>query len=157
MYGNNWIQVQRGIGTRSSTQSRSHAQKVFLNIKNRLKRHRSKNTKKMSYYIDLVRKIINQQLLYDDNADPEISSELAELLTEDNIRRYIYNVYSAMRENKKKLMVFSSEEDQKLRQLDTQIDNLMEVNKQAVKEENGKKCFIIKKVIRATIKSIIIF
>jgi hypothetical protein len=57
-----------------------------------------------------------------------------------------------MRENKKKLMVFSSEEEQKLRQLDSQIDNLMEVNKQAVKEENGKKCFIIKKVIRSTIK-----
>jgi SHAQKYF class myb-like DNA-binding protein len=32
-YGNEWKQVQRHVGTRSSTQARSHAQKFFVKIK----------------------------------------------------------------------------------------------------------------------------
>jgi SHAQKYF class myb-like DNA-binding protein len=33
-YGNEWKQVQKYVGTRSSTQARSHAQKFFVKIKN---------------------------------------------------------------------------------------------------------------------------
>ena len=32
-YGNNWRQVQKCVGTRSSTQTRSHAQKFFEKLK----------------------------------------------------------------------------------------------------------------------------
>jgi SHAQKYF class myb-like DNA-binding protein len=32
-YGNEWKQVQKHVGTRSSTQARSHAQKFFVKIK----------------------------------------------------------------------------------------------------------------------------
>jgi hypothetical protein len=32
-YGNEWRQVQKHVGTRSSTQARSHAQKFFVKIK----------------------------------------------------------------------------------------------------------------------------
>jgi NAD-dependent SIR2 family protein deacetylase len=33
LYGRNWAQVQRFVETRSSTQSRSHAQKFIFKIK----------------------------------------------------------------------------------------------------------------------------
>ena len=39
-YGNEWKKVQLHIGTRSSSQSRSHAQKFFLKLKNKLTTHR---------------------------------------------------------------------------------------------------------------------
>ena len=42
-YGNNWRQVQKYVGTRSSTQTRSHAQKFFEKLK------RSKIFKKEKY------------------------------------------------------------------------------------------------------------
>jgi SHAQKYF class myb-like DNA-binding protein len=37
LYGNEWKRVQNYIGTRSSTQARSHAQKFFLRIKKSIK------------------------------------------------------------------------------------------------------------------------
>jgi SHAQKYF class myb-like DNA-binding protein len=43
-YGNNWKKVQECIGTRSSTQARSHAQKFFMRIKKYLSYRKSKPT-----------------------------------------------------------------------------------------------------------------
>lgn len=37
LYGNEWKKVQKYIGTRSSTQARSHAQKFFLRLKKNIK------------------------------------------------------------------------------------------------------------------------
>lgn len=45
-YGNNWKKVQKNVGSRSSTQARSHAQKFFLNLKKEISRGKSKEERK---------------------------------------------------------------------------------------------------------------
>ena len=68
-YGNNWRQVQKCVGTRSSTQTRSHAQKFFEKLKrskifNREKYDFSKNSLKILHDImkNLNGKEYNQTL-----------------------------------------------------------------------------------------------
>ncbi len=69
MYGNNWRQVQKYVGTRSSTQTRSHAQKFFEKLKRskifiREKYDFSKNSLKILHDImkNLPDKEYNQKL-----------------------------------------------------------------------------------------------
>lgn len=44
--GNNWKKVQKNIGSRSSTQARSHAQKFFLTLRKEINKGKSKEEKK---------------------------------------------------------------------------------------------------------------
>ena len=55
-YGNEWKKVQNLIGTRSSTQARSHAQKFFLRIKKALQSENdeTKDNSVMKYFFDIL-------------------------------------------------------------------------------------------------------
>lgn len=55
-YGNEWKKVQNLIGTRSSTQARSHAQKFFLRIKKALQNENddAKDNSVMKYFFDIL-------------------------------------------------------------------------------------------------------
>ena len=55
-YGNEWKKVQNLIGTRSSTQARSHAQKFFLRIKKALQNENdeTKDNSVMKYFFDIL-------------------------------------------------------------------------------------------------------
>ena len=55
-YGNEWKKVQNLIGTRSSTQARSHAQKFFLRIKKALQSENdeTKDISVMKYFFDIL-------------------------------------------------------------------------------------------------------
>ena len=69
-YGNDWKQVQKCVGTRSSTQARSHAQKFFIKIK---------KAKLLSFNLDLSKASI--KMLHDLLAD--MSSEEYEKILQD--------------------------------------------------------------------------
>lgn len=69
-YGNDWKQVQKCVGTRSSTQARSHAQKFFIKIK---------KAKLLSFNLDLSKASI--KMFHDLIAD--MSSEEYDKILQD--------------------------------------------------------------------------
>ena len=56
-YGNNWKNVQKNIGSRSSTQARSHAQKFFMTMKKEINKGNTKEERKA-----IIFKIFNSAL-----------------------------------------------------------------------------------------------
>lgn len=56
-YGNNWKNVQKNIGSRSSTQARSHAQKFFMTLKKEINKGKTKEERKA-----IIFKIFNTAL-----------------------------------------------------------------------------------------------
>ena len=63
LYYNDWKLVQRHIGTRSSTQSRSHAQKFFISVKNKLCHLENESELKEHIYQSFVRCLGNKKLI----------------------------------------------------------------------------------------------
>ena len=109
-YGNNWRQVQKCVGTRSSTQTRSHAQKFFEKLKRskifkREKYDFSKNSLKILHDImqNLPDKEYNQtlkalhSLSYERNSNSE--NEKNDIQNSNGIINYNNNIFNENKEN----------------------------------------------------------
>ena len=67
LYSNEWKRVQEHIGTRSSTQSRSHAQKFFIRIRSKLSSIHNKKEIKEKIYQYFSKQLHNRTLIKDVN------------------------------------------------------------------------------------------
>ena len=67
LYSNEWKRVQEHIGTRSSTQSRSHAQKFFIRIRSKLSSIHNKKEIKEKIYQYFSKQLHNRILIQDAN------------------------------------------------------------------------------------------
>ena len=67
LYSNEWKRVQEHIGTRSSTQSRSHAQKFFIRIRSKLSCVHNKKEIKEKIYQYFSKQLNNRTLIKDSN------------------------------------------------------------------------------------------
>ena len=65
LYSNEWKRVQEHIGTRSSTQSRSHAQKFFIRIRSKLSHIHSKKEIKEKIYQHFAKQLNSRTLIKD--------------------------------------------------------------------------------------------
>ena len=79
-YGNNWRQVQKCVGTRSSTQTRSHAQKFF----EKLKRSKIFNEEKYDFSKNSLKILHDIMKTLSDNEYNQILKALHSLSSEKN-------------------------------------------------------------------------
>ena len=137
-YGNNWRQVQKYVGTRSSTQTRSHAQKFFEKLKRsqlfkREKYDFSKNSLKILHDImknlpdkeyEITLKAL-QSLSYDKSTNVENENVLQNNITDSNIN-------ANFNENNNEKMNY-----------DVNFNNIFsEDNKRNIKFSNQGYCFL---------------
>jgi len=137
-YGNNWRQVQKYVGTRSSTQTRSHAQKFFEKLKRsqlfkREKYDFSKNSLKILH--DIMKNLPDKEyeitlkalhsLSYDKNTNSENESRLQ---NNDND----FNINANFNENYNEKINY-----------DVNFNNIInEDNKRNIKFSNQGYCFL---------------
>ena len=162
-FGNDWKKVQKNIITRSSTQARSHAQKFFINVKKKFKRNYLSGFKHQNLYVKVIKDILISQLseasCEGTSATTVKDSEIADLLSESNIKKIIINVLYAMRINKKKdKMKLLEVENNGKDELDSHIESIMDFNDLKSRKTSdagdfeitdiklGKKLFLIEKV-----------
>lgn len=94
-FGNNWKKIQENIRTRTTTQARSHAQKIFLKIK-------SKNIVKIDSHVNTIQEFFKMIKKFPPEEFQAIYHKIIELTNEENKSK---SIHKKRIPNKKKLFV----------------------------------------------------
>ena len=142
-YGNNWRQVQKYVGTRSNTQTRSHAQKFFEKLK------RSQLFKRENYYFsknslkilhDIMKNLPDKEyeitlkalhsLSYDKNTNSEIKQNSLQINNNNDL-----NINANYNENINEKINYDGNNN-------ININIGFEENKKSIKFSNQGYCFL---------------